>query len=42
MTETSPLVTMTPMNKDKEQNGACGVLIPNTEAKIVDINTGER
>lgn len=40
MTETSPIVTMTPMNKDKERNGSCGVLVPNTEVKIVDINTG--
>ena len=41
MTETSPIVTMTPLNKGKERNGSCGVLVPNTEVKIVDINTGK-
>jgi long-subunit acyl-CoA synthetase (AMP-forming) len=39
MSETSPLVHVTPL--DKELNGSCGLLVPNTYAKIVDLNTGE-
>ena len=39
MTETSPLVTVTPANNTKI--GSCGVLIPNTEGKIIDLETGE-
>ncbi len=39
MTETSPLVMITPL--DDELNGSCGVLAPNAEAKVIDLNTGE-
>ncbi|KAB7503840.1 4-coumarate--CoA ligase 1 [Armadillidium nasatum] len=39
MTESSPVVTMTP--KGRFTVGSCGVLMPNTEAKLVDPNTEE-
>ena len=39
MTETSPIVHITPLNDEK--NGSCGALVPNAEAKVVDLNTGE-
>ena len=39
MSETSPIVMMTPL--DGEHNGSCGRLVPNSEAKIRDLNTGE-
>jgi len=32
MSETSPLVLTTPLND--ELNGSCGVLVPNTQAKV--------
>ena len=39
MTELSPVGTLHPMNK--EVLGSCGVLLPQSEAKIVDLITGE-
>ena len=39
MTELSPLALVTPENIAKI--GSCGVLIPNTEGKIVDLESGE-
>ena len=39
MTETSPIVTVTP--KENPKIGSCGVLIANTKGKIVDIDTGK-
>lgn len=39
MSETGPLVHLTPLSDEK--NGSCGQLVPNTEAKIVDVNSGE-
>ena len=39
MTELSPVGTLHPMNK--EVLGSCGVLLPISEAKIVDLKTGE-
>ena len=39
MTETSPLVLVTPERIAKI--GSCGVLLPNTEGKIVDLDTGD-
>ncbi len=39
MSETSPIVLMTPLNG--ERNGSCGILAPNSEAKVIDLNTGE-
>jgi len=39
MTELSPLATVTPSSKSKI--GSCGVLVPNTWAKIVDTENGQ-
>ena len=39
MTETSPIVTLAP--KEDIEIGSCGVLIPKTEAKIVELESGE-
>ncbi|TRY71910.1 hypothetical protein TCAL_00174 [Tigriopus californicus] len=39
MTETSPIVSMTSLTD--EMNGFCGKLVPNTMAKVIDLNTGE-
>ena len=39
MTELSPVATST--RDDVFIPGSCGVLLPNTEAKIVDVKTGE-
>ena len=39
MTELSPLALVTPENIAKI--GSCGVLIPNTEGKIVNLESGE-
>ena len=39
MTELSPVGTMTAAND--EVLGSCGILPPNTQAKIVDVVTGE-
>ena len=39
MTETSPIVTFAP--KEDLKIGSCGVLLPNTQAKIVDLESGE-
>ena len=39
MTELSPLALVTPENIAKI--GSCGVLLPNTEGKIVDLETGK-
>jgi len=38
MTELSPLVTLTIV--DLYKPGSCGVLLPNTEAKVLDLETG--
>ena len=39
MTETSPAVTVSP--KENPKIGSCGVLIANTQGKIVDLDTGK-
>ena len=39
MTELSPLAIVTPENIAKI--GSCGVLLPNTKGKIVDLETGD-
>ena len=39
MTELSPVATMTPSSD--EVLGSCGVQLPNSEAKVVDVTTGE-
>ncbi|MDT7543024.1 MAG: hypothetical protein QOE33_2928 [Acidobacteriota bacterium] len=40
MTETSPATHMTPREPLKIRAGSVGILVPNTECKIVDIETG--
>ncbi len=39
MSETSPIVLVTPQND--EINGSCGVVVPNTEVKVIDVTNGE-
>ena len=39
MTELSPLATVTPENIAKI--GSCGVLIANTQGKVIDLETGK-
>ena len=39
MTETSPIGLLAPVEDLKI--GSCGVLLPNTEAKIVDLESGK-
>ena len=39
MTETSPICLMTPMGKTVP--GSCGIAVPNTEVKIIDLDTGK-
>lgn len=40
MTETSPLVTGSPLESSRQKAGAVGVCVSNTECKIIDITTG--
>ncbi|KAI1385043.1 acetyl-CoA synthetase-like protein [Hypoxylon trugodes] len=40
LSETSPAVTKTNIVDWKRFNGSCGKLLPNVEAKIVDVDTG--
>jgi len=39
MSETSPIGLIAPLNDTIE--GSCGMTVPNTQIKIVDVNTGE-
>jgi acyl-CoA synthetase (AMP-forming)/AMP-acid ligase II len=41
MTETSPVTHSSPANRDDVKFGSVGVPAPNTECKIVDLETGE-
>ncbi|MBI3208768.1 MAG: AMP-binding protein [Candidatus Solibacter usitatus] len=41
LTETSPGVCGHPIDGDKVRHGSVGVLVPNTEAKLIDLSTGE-
>ncbi|MDQ3907645.1 MAG: 4-coumarate--CoA ligase family protein [Acidobacteriota bacterium] len=41
MTETSPATHMTPPEGGRANLGSVGVVVPNTECKIVDVETGE-
>jgi acyl-CoA synthetase (AMP-forming)/AMP-acid ligase II len=41
LTETSPVTHMNPDEKGKGRAGSIGFLIPNTESKIVDVESGE-
>jgi acyl-CoA synthetase (AMP-forming)/AMP-acid ligase II len=40
MTETSPDVTMEPLDPERLKPGAVGVCVPNSECKVVDLATG--
>lgn len=40
MTETSPVIHMSPVDAGKIKHGAVGQCVPNTECKIVDMETG--
>jgi acyl-CoA synthetase (AMP-forming)/AMP-acid ligase II len=40
MTETSPVTHMTPFEHEMIKPGSVGIVVPNTECKIVDIETG--
>jgi acyl-CoA synthetase (AMP-forming)/AMP-acid ligase II len=41
MTETSPAIHLTPARFDPSKYGSIGQCVPNTECKIVDVETGE-
>jgi acyl-CoA synthetase (AMP-forming)/AMP-acid ligase II len=41
MTETSPAIHLTPARFDRSKYGSIGQCVPNTECKIVDVETGE-
>ncbi len=41
MTESSPLSTCNPLNKDKRKAGSVGIPIPSTQIKIVDLENSE-
>lgn len=40
LTETSPVLTLNPTNKEQRQIGSVGLPLPNTDIKIVDLETG--
>jgi len=42
MTETSPAIHLTPPHLDPSKYGSVGQCVPNTECKIVDVETGAR
>jgi acyl-CoA synthetase (AMP-forming)/AMP-acid ligase II len=41
LTETSPVLTTHPPEQTKIRHGSVGLLLPNTDAKVVDVATGE-
>jgi acyl-CoA synthetase (AMP-forming)/AMP-acid ligase II len=41
MTETSPALTTHPPEEARVRHGSAGQLVPNTQAKVVDLGTGE-
>ncbi|KAI0841979.1 acetyl-CoA synthetase-like protein [Hypoxylon sp. FL0890] len=41
LSETAPVVTKTNIADWKRYNGSCGKLVPNVEAKVVDVDTGK-
>ncbi|NUL82731.1 MAG: 4-coumarate--CoA ligase family protein [Armatimonadetes bacterium] len=41
LTETSPVTHVLPFDYPKPKPGSIGPLVPNTEAKIIDVSTGE-
>ena len=38
MTESSPVTLLTPVDMPASKHGSCGILIPNTKARIMDID----
>lgn len=42
LSETSPVICANPSDKNKRKFGSVGFPVPNTEIKIVDLETGER
>jgi long-subunit acyl-CoA synthetase (AMP-forming) len=41
MTETSPVTLFTPRDVPLSKVGSCGQIVPYTEAKVVDLTTGQ-
>jgi len=41
MTETSPVTLFTPQNVPLSKTGSCGQIVPYTQAKVVDLTTGQ-
>ena len=41
MTETSPVTHFTPEDPEFVRHGSCGMLVPNTECRIVSVETGD-
>lgn len=37
MTESSPVALLTPIDMPASKHGSCGILIPNTNARIMDL-----
>jgi len=42
MTETSPILTLNPTNRQQRKIGTVGLPVPNTDIKIVDLDTGQQ
>jgi len=41
MTETSPVTLFMPRNAPLSKMGSCGQIVPFTQAKVVDLTTGQ-
>ena len=41
MTETSPVTLFTPREVPLSKVGSCGQIVPHTQAKVVDLTTGQ-
>jgi acyl-CoA synthetase (AMP-forming)/AMP-acid ligase II len=39
MTETSPVTHFSPADREQVRHGSCGLIVPNTEVRVVDIET---
>lgn len=37
MTETSPATLLTPIDMPSSKHGSCGLLLPNTNARVMDL-----
>ncbi|RLB86725.1 MAG: long-chain fatty acid--CoA ligase, partial [Deltaproteobacteria bacterium] len=42
MSETSPILTLNPTNRQQRKIGTVGLPVPNTDIKIVDLDTGQQ